>query len=140
MLLTFLVYGATLLPEGLALFKPEYLVFALLSLTVIRMIPIALSLIGSGIRAPTYAFLGWFGPRGLASILFLLLIIEEEAIAHREELFAITILTVGLSIILHGVSAAPLSNRYGKYLSGYPDSIENAEVNDIPLRQGNEHH
>lgn len=140
MLLTFLVYGATLLPEGLALFKPEYLVFALLSLTVIRMIPIALSLIGSGIRAPTYGFLGWFGPRGLASILFLLLIIEEEAITHREELFAITILTVGLSIILHGVSAAPLSNRYGKYLKSYPDSIENGEVSDIPLRQGNEHH
>jgi NhaP-type Na+/H+ or K+/H+ antiporter len=140
MLLTFLVYGATLLPEGLALFKPEYLVFALLSLTVIRMIPIALSLIGSGIRAPTYGFLGWFGPRGLASILFLLLIIEEEAITHREELFAITILTVGLSILLHGVSAAPLSNRYGKYLRAYPDSIENREVSDIPLRQGNEHH
>ena len=140
MLLTFLVYGATLLPEGLALFKPEYLVFALLSLTVIRMIPIAVSLIGSGIRAPTYAFLGWFGPRGLASILFLLLIIEEEAIAHREELFAITILTVGLSIVLHGITAAPFSNRYGNYLRSHPESIENQEVSNIPLRQGNEQH
>jgi len=140
MLLTFLVYGATLLPEGLALFKPEYLVFALLSLTVIRMLPIAISLLGSGIRAPTYLFLGWFGPRGLASILFLLLIIEEENIAHREELFAITILTVGLSIILHGVSAAPLSERYGGYLARRPKSIEYNVVSDIPLRQGNEKH
>lgn len=138
MLLTFLVFGATLLPEGLALFKLEYLVFAVLSLTVIRMIPIALSLIGSGIRAPTYLFLGWFGPRGLASILFLLLILEEETIAHREELFAITVLTVGLSILVHGISAAPLSNRYGRNLNAHPKSIENEGVNNIPLRQGNE--
>lgn len=140
MLLTFLVFGATLLPEGLALFKFEYLVFALLSLTVIRMVPIAASLIGSGIRAPTYGFLGWFGPRGLASILFLLLIIEEEKIVHREELFAITVLTVGLSILIHGITAAPLSNRYGRYLSACPKSIENGDVVDMPLRQGNEHH
>jgi NhaP-type Na+/H+ or K+/H+ antiporter len=104
------------------------------------MLPIAISLLGSGIRAPTYLFLGWFGPRGLASILFLLLIIEEENIAHREELFAITILTVGLSIILHGVSAAPLSERYGGYLARRPKSIENNVVSDIPLRQGNEKH
>lgn len=69
------------------------------------MVPIAISRLGSGIRAATFLFLGWFGPRGLASVLFLLLVVEEEAIANREELFAITIRTVGLSIIFHGLSA-----------------------------------
>ena len=57
--------------------------FGVLSLTVLRMLPVQLSLIGTGIRAPTIAFLGWFGPRGLASILFVLLIAEETEIAHR---------------------------------------------------------
>ena len=54
-----------------------------MSLTVIRMIPIAISLIGAGVRLPTQLFLGWFGPRGLASILFVLLILEEAEVAHR---------------------------------------------------------
>ena len=88
---------------------------------------------------PTYFWDG-LGPEGWLPFCFLLLIIEEENIAHREELFAITILTVGLSIILHGVSAAPLSERYGRYLARKPEGIENSVVSDIPLRQGNEKH
>ncbi len=83
MLITFLVFGAALLPEGLAHMNVTFVVYAVLSLTVIRMIPIALSLLGSGIRLPTHLFLGWFGPRGLASILFVLLILEEAAIPHQ---------------------------------------------------------
>ena len=88
MLITFLVFGAALLPEGLAHFDATFVVYAVLSLTAIRMIPIALSLLGSGIRLPTYLFLGWFGPRGLASILFVLLILEEaENTASRRDIF-----------------------------------------------------
>ena len=54
------------------------------------MIPIAVSLVGSGVRLPTQLFLGWFGPRGLASILFVLLILEETELVHRTELLSIT--------------------------------------------------
>ncbi len=138
MLLTFLIFGATLLPTGLEQFKVEYLVYALLSLTVIRMLPVAVSLFGAGLRLPSYGFLGWFGPRGLASILYILLILEEQAVPHREELFAITMLTVGLSIVLHGATAAPFARKYGSYLKAHPTGVEAGEINDIPLRQGNQ--
>ncbi|MDX2480832.1 MAG: cation:proton antiporter, partial [Desulfuromusa sp.] len=104
MLITFLVFGAVLLPEGLEFVTPMILLYAVLSLTVIRMIPIAISLIGTRLRLPTQLFLGWFGPRGLASILFVLLILEETELPHRAELLSITVVTVALSVLLHGVT------------------------------------
>ena len=136
MLITFLVFGAALLPEGLAHIDLNFVAYAVLSLTVIRMIPIALSLIGSGVSLPTYLFLGWFGPRGLASILFVLLILEEAEIPHRDELLAITVITVALSVILHGVSAAPLAKRYGRLADRMGECEESKPVSDMPLREG----
>jgi len=136
MLTTFLIFGASLLPEGLAHVDISFVVYAVLSLTAIRMIPIALSLLGSGIRMPTYLFLGWFGPRGLASILFVLLILEETDIAHRDEILSITVITVALSVILHGISAAPLANAYGRLAQRMGDCEESKEVSNMPLREG----
>ena len=136
MLITFLVFGAALLPEGMAHVDVTIVVYAVLSLTLIRIIPIALSLLGSGIRAPTYLFLGWFGPRGLASILFVLLILEKADIPHRNELLAITVITVGLSVILHGVSAAPLAKAYGALAARMGDCEESKPVCELPLREG----
>ena len=77
MLITFLIFGAVLLPEALHHLDITIFLYAVLSLTLIRMIPIALSLIGTGVKLPTQLFLGWFGPRGLASILFVLLILKN---------------------------------------------------------------
>ena len=136
MLITFLVFGAALLPEGLAHVDVAFVVYAVLSLTAIRMIPIALSLLGSGIRLPTYLFLGWFGPRGLASILFVLLILEETELPHRDEIFAITVITVALSVILHGITAAPLANAYGRLAERMGECEEGKAVSDMPLREG----
>ena len=136
MLITFLVFGAALLPEGLAHVDVMYVVYALLSLTVIRMLPIALSLLGSGIRLPTHLFLGWFGPRGLASMLFVLLILEEADIPHREEILSITVITVAFSVILHGVSAAPLASAYGRLCTRMGRCEESKAVSEIPLREG----
>ena len=136
MLITFLVFGASLLPEGLAHADATVVIYAVLSLTVIRMIPIALSLLGSGIRLPTYLFLGWFGPRGLASILFVLLILEESEIPHRAEILSITVITVALSVILHGVSAAPFANIYGRLAERMGECEESKAVSDMPLREG----
>ena len=136
MLITFLVFGAALLPEGLVHVDVTFVVYALLSLTAIRMIPIALSLIGSGIRLPTYLFLGWFGPRGLASILFVLLILEEAEIPHRDEILSITVITVALSVILHGISAAPFAKVYGRLAERMGECEEGKAVSHIPLREG----
>ncbi len=136
MLITFLVFGASLLPEGLASIETMHVVYAVLSLTVIRMLPIAISLFGSGVRAPTWLFVGWFGPRGLASILFVLLILEEAEIAHQEDILAITVVTVALSALLHGLTAAPFANAYGAMTARVGDCEETRPVTDMPLREG----
>ena len=136
MLITFFVFGAALLPAGLALAEPRYFVYALLSLTVIRMLPIALSLAGSRLRLPSFLFLGWFGPRGLASILFVLLILEKSEATHKAEILSVTVITVALSILLHGVSAAPLARRYGRFAMTMGEREEMKIVTTVPLRTG----
>lgn len=136
MLITFLVFGAVLLPEGFEHISPMVLLYSVLSLTVIRMLPIALSLLGSRLRAPTVLFLGWFGPRGLASILFVLLILEEADVPHYTEILATTVVTVALSILLHGMTAAPFARVYGRLVSRMGDCEENEPVVEMPLREG----
>lgn len=136
MLITFLVFGAALLPEGLEHINPTMLLYAVLSLTVIRMIPIAIALLGAGLRLPTHLFLGWFGPRGLASILFVLLILEESEVLHHDELLSITVITVALSALLHGVTAAPFANLYGRLAVRMGECEENQPVPELPLREG----
>jgi NhaP-type Na+/H+ or K+/H+ antiporter len=136
MLITFLIFGAALLPEGIVHIDARIVAYALLSLTAIRMLPIALVLLGSGIRLPTYLFLGWFGPRGLASILFVLLILEETQIPHHAEILSITVVTVALSVLLHGISAAPLAKLYGRLAGRMGECEEGRPVSDMPLRHG----
>jgi NhaP-type Na+/H+ or K+/H+ antiporter len=136
MLITFLVFGAALLPEALANANVTFVIYAVLSLTLIRMLPIALSLLGSGVRLPSYLFLGWFGPRGLASILFVLLILEQTTLPHREELLSITVITVALSVLLHGLTAAPFARHYGRLTEKMGACEEIGEVSDMPLRGG----
>lgn len=136
MLITFLIFGAFLLPEGIHYLTPEILLYAVLSLTVIRMLPIAISLMGSGIKLPTYLFLGWFGPRGLASILFALFILEESDLLHHTELLSVTVITVALSALLHGLTAAPLSDLYGRLTMQMGKCEENEPVAELPIRVG----
>ena len=136
MLITFFVFGAVLLPESLAIADLTFVVYGVLSLTAIRMIPVAIALNGSGVRLPTYLFLGWFGPRGLASILFVLLILEDSQVPHRAELLSITVITVALSAILHGLTAAPLARRYGREARVMGECEENKPVHAMPLREG----
>ena len=111
---TFLVFGAVLLGPALEHVSWQVAVYAVLSLTIVRMLPVAISLWGSHARAPTVAFIGWFGPRGLASIVFAV-IVEDTHRAHGDTLLAATYLTVGLSVLLHGLSAAPLVSRYAAW-------------------------
>ena len=89
--------------------------FALLALTVLRMVPVALALVGTGLDRATVAFVGWFGPRGLASVVFALLAVDAFEPSQSKAVLAAVTLTVALSVLLHGVSASPLAARYGAY-------------------------
>ncbi|MCR8578192.1 cation:proton antiporter [Streptomyces sp. Isolate_219] len=112
--LVWLVFGAVLLPEVFAHVTWQAVVYAVLSLTVIRMVPVALCLAGSGLDARTVGFIGWFGPRGLASIIFGLLAVEELTPAGARPVLPAIACTVLLSVVAHGLTSAPLANRYGR--------------------------
>ncbi len=111
---TFLIFGMVMVPLGIEHANWRTIVLAVLFLTLIRMLPIWLALIGSGLNTYEKLYLGWFGPRGLASILFALLILERFEIPRRDEILACVVLTIMLSIVLHGISANPLSARFGR--------------------------
>ena len=113
-MLAFLVFGALLLPDGLAHMTWQAVLLAVLFLTVVRMLPIWIALIGTGLKIREKLFLGWFGPRGLASILFTLIMMDEFDFPGEDELLACVSMTVFLSVIFHGISAVPLSKRIGR--------------------------
>jgi len=111
---TFLVFGAILLGPALEHVSWQIALYAVLSLTIVRMLPVALCLLGTKARGPTVAFIGWFGPRGLASIVFAV-IVEDTHQAHGGTILTACYLTVGLSVLVHGLSAAPLVSRYAAW-------------------------
>src|SRR6478752_468096 len=118
--------------EGLS----ELLVFAVLSLTAFRMIPVAVSLIGSGLRIPSVAFIGWFGPRGLASVVFALLAIEDLEVDDSLRTAVSTIaLTVLLSVVLHGVTADLFATRYGAWVDRERPRVETAPATEPRVRR-----
>ena len=117
---TFIVFGAAILGPVLDDLGWEVVVYALLSLTVVRMLPVALALLGSGARRPTLAFVGWFGPRGLATIVFAVILIDESALPHERTLLLASVATIGISVFAHGLSARPLTNRYVDWYASHP--------------------
>lgn len=111
------------------------LVYALLSLTVVRMLPVALALAGTGLHPASVAFLGWFGPRGLASILFALLVVEEGRLGAGDSIEGVVVLTVLLSTLLHGATAWPLARLYGAFGERRdPSQAEHRDVPELPVR------
>jgi sodium/hydrogen antiporter len=110
-LAVFLVFGV-FAAEALGEVTAAMVVYAVLSLTVIRMLPVAIAVVGLGLRPATIGFLGWFGPRGLASVILALVVIDEApALAGLEQIFLVMTVTVLLSVFAHGISAAPLIRR-----------------------------
>ena len=130
--LTFVIFGAILLGPALNDLTWAMAGYALLSLTIVRMLPVGLSLIGTNARRPTVAFLGWFGPRGLASIVFAILIEEGKPLPNEHTLLTTVYLTIGLSVLLHGVTASPLADRYATWFESHPrgeaPELESGEV------------
>lgn len=136
-LLIFTIFGAVMIVPALEATTWMTVLYALLSLTVIRLIPVALSLLGLRLQWATLLFLGWFGPRGLASILFGLLVLENEFITNSEAIFQIVVFTVLLSVFAHGLSAVPGANAYADYgesMHDEPDMPEMEPVSEMPVR------
>ncbi|ANM30449.1 hypothetical protein ABI59_14025 [Acidobacteria bacterium Mor1] len=134
-LLVFTLFGALMLPPALAHAEAMDWVYAVLALTLFRMVPVALSLIGAGLRPRTVLFLGWFGPRGLATVLFALLVLEESMVSEAEAIGTVAYLTVALSVLLHGITAYPLADRFGRWMAGLSKSEEeHKQVTEMPAR------
>ena len=95
----------------------------------------AASLLGLGLRRQTVLFLGWFGPRGIASILFALLVVEGSVLAAREEIFLTVIVTVLLSVAVHGLTAYPGAVWYARHAEGlHAEAEEHRKVAEMPVR------
>jgi NhaP-type Na+/H+ or K+/H+ antiporter len=116
---TFLLFGAVLVPAALQVVDVMTVVYAVLSLTVVRMLPVALSLAGTGARWPSRALVGWFGPRGLATVVFALTVVEEFDVPGTQRIVAVATVTVLLSVLAHGLSAAALTTRYARWLGSH---------------------
>jgi NhaP-type Na+/H+ or K+/H+ antiporter len=118
---TLIVFGAVALGPALHRVDWRIVLYAVLSLTVVRMVPVALALVGLHARRQTVAFVGWFGPRGLASIVFAIIVLERAQLPHLELLITTVVITVGLSVLAHGLSAGPLSDAYARWFAGRPE-------------------
>ena len=123
-----------MVPNAVAHFTLLTFAYSLLSLTLIRILPVAVSLLGTGLRMPSVAFLGWFGPRGLASILFMLVVVEEGQLAVGATLEHVVVLTVLLSAMLHGATAYPFARRYGAYAAEHVAKEDVGTSMELPVR------
>ena len=131
-LLVWLAFGAIAGPILLDRLDLAIVLYAVLSLTVVRMIPVAVATLGAGLDRDTVLFLGWFGPRGLASLVFALIALEELG-AGADDAVAAIAATVFLSVFAHGISAGPLAARYGRAAAARGPEPE-GPVADLPVR------
>jgi NhaP-type Na+/H+ or K+/H+ antiporter len=115
-LASFLLIGLALLPDALAAVGPADIALILVSLLVVRPLAVWLALVGTDAPPLTRLFLGWFGPRGLATALFALLVIDFAELDHGEELLDLAVVAVAISALLHGATAAPAARRFGARL------------------------
>lgn len=132
-----LVFGMAAVPFIWRDVTVAELVFAVSALTALRMVPVALSLVGSGLRPVTWAFVGWFGPRGLASVIFGLIALESlEPDEGLRTVLATISLTALLSVVAHGFSAQPLAVRYGSWAAREAPAVEMQASSAARTRRG----
>jgi NhaP-type Na+/H+ or K+/H+ antiporter len=135
---SYLVFGALVLGPQLANITLPIVVFAILALTVVRMAPVALSLVGTRLARPTVLFVGWFGPRGLASIVFTVLIVDE-ALPGVPLITTIVATTVALSVLAHGLTSLWGARSYGAWFEAAsardPSMPEAAGGTEVTVRR-----
>ena len=117
---TFIVFGAAIAGPVLAGMTWKVGLYGVLSLTVIRMLPVAVAFARTHARPPTILFLGWFGPRGLASIVFTVIVLEESHLPNVSTMATVVVFTIVLSVYAHGLSARPLTDRYVAWYASHP--------------------
>lgn len=139
---TFVIFGALMVWPAIGAATALVVVCALMTLTLGRMIPVWVATRGTGLKAPTVLFLGWFGPRGLASMLFGLLLVAERAVDDPGDLFSIIALVVVLSVFLHGATAWWGAVTYGRWFTSMADEedmMEAEECDEQPVRSDRRH-
>ena len=134
-LLVWLSFGAIAVVPAVEGLDWQIALYAVLSLTVIRMAPVAAALIGARLGRATIALVGWFGPRGLASVVFALLALEELGSPSVDHAVGVITITVVLSVLIHGATADPLATWYAGQLAQAPGAAVAAVVPDIPDRR-----
>jgi NhaP-type Na+/H+ or K+/H+ antiporter len=134
---TFIVFGAAALGPALHVLDWRIALYAVLSLTAARMLPVVVALLGMHARPPTVAFVGWFGPRGLASIVFAIIVLERSSLEHVDVVVATVLITVALSVYAHGLTALPLTNAYGRWFSARtkPPAMESTAAHEHRWRR-----
>jgi NhaP-type Na+/H+ or K+/H+ antiporter len=118
---TFIVFGAAFVGPVLAGLTWAAAIYGVLSLTAIRMLPVAAAFLGTRARPQTMAFAGWFGPRGLASIVFTVIVLDEADLPGVATITVVVVFTIVLSVYAHGLSAQPLVNRYVSWFHTHPE-------------------
>jgi NhaP-type Na+/H+ or K+/H+ antiporter len=128
--LVWFAFGAIMLVPGFEAANWRTVVFALLALTVVRMVPVAICLIGGGLSRATVGVIGWFGPRGLATIVFGLLAVDSLQDRESSLVLGVMTVTVAMSVIAHGISAGPLARRFGPLMAAA--DLDQREHSDAP--------
>jgi NhaP-type Na+/H+ or K+/H+ antiporter len=131
--ITFFVFAASALEPLIDEIRLSSVVYAALSLTLIRIVPVAVSLVGSRASWQTALFAGWFGPRGLASIVFMLVVVEEADLDGTDRIVEVATLTVLMSVFAHGLTAIPLTNRYVEWFAERREQLD-YERHAFPVR------
>ena len=139
-LLVWLAFGAVALVPAIKILTWPMVLYAILSLTIVRMVPVAVALVGARLGWATVVLVAWFGPRGLASVVFALLALEELGSATAGRAVALIAITVLLSVVAHGATAKALAARYAKLLDAKllahrTDGGPGALMPDVPDRR-----
>jgi len=133
--LVWLAFGAVALVPAIKVLTWPMVLYAILSLTLVRMVPVAVALIGARLGWETVVLVAWFGPRGLASVVFALLALEELGNHTADRAVAVIAITVLISVVAHGATAEPLAARYAKRLTHLAAKDPGALMPDMPDRR-----
>ena len=138
-MIVWLLFGTSMVVPAFEHLIWQDVVFAVLALTLVRMIPVALALIGTGLDRTTVAFVGWFGPRGLASVVFVLIAFDSLDAADGDRVLSTVTFTVLLSVLAHGITSSPFAARYGQHANGLhahkPEHRHTPHLRPRPMRQ-----
>ena len=135
-MVAFFTFGVLILVPVLGLITWKVVLYAVISLTIVRMIPVAVALIGTNLGGQTKLYIGWFGPRGLASLVFMGTVVVESDPEFSAAIVTVGATTIALSVLLHGLTAWPGSVRYAAW---YKRSMAKSDVEEMPESMDVEH-